>query len=440
MRDLLIALVVTFGCVAALRRPWIGVLLWTWIGLFNPHKYAYGFSVDAPLAAAAAVATGIGLVFTRERASPFKGEPVVVLFVFMLWITLSWAMGLDPRRDFEQWLKVMKIDVMLLVTLALLHSKKHIFAFAWVVSMSLGVLGAKGGLFTLATGGGSRVWGPSGTFIAGNNEFALALVVTIPLLRFLQMQLSSKRGQHVMTLVMLLCAVAALGSHSRGALLALSGMAIVMWWRGRNRFVGGVAFLSIAVSLLAFMPENWTLRMATINSYEVDPSALGRLSAWSLAWNAAFQYPFGVGFNATLAELFERYSIYGLEFGTPVAHSIYFQVLGHHGFVGLALFLLMWIVSWWSAGRLRKEAQGIPEARWCFDLAGMCQVALVGYLVGGAFLSLAYLDLPYYVMILIVVARVWVRRSAWTTETIEPPRWRWLRIPGLAPTLASKAL
>ena len=71
-----------------------------WIGLFNPHKYAYGFSVDAPLAAAAAVATGIGLVFTRERASPFKGEPVVVLFVFMLWITLSWAM-----KPWAKWLK-----------------------------------------------------------------------------------------------------------------------------------------------------------------------------------------------------------------------------------------------------------------------------------------------------------------------------------------------
>ena len=47
MRDLLILSIVFLGCGAALRRPWVGVLLWTWLSIMNPHRYAYGYSYDA---------------------------------------------------------------------------------------------------------------------------------------------------------------------------------------------------------------------------------------------------------------------------------------------------------------------------------------------------------------------------------------------------------
>jgi hypothetical protein len=46
----------------------------------------------------------------------------------------------------------------------------------------------------------------------------------------------------------------------------------------------------------------------------------------------------------------------------------------------------------------------------------MTQLSLVAYLAGGAFLSLAYFDLPYYLMILVVAARLWVGRRAKLNE------------------------
>jgi hypothetical protein len=59
---------------------------------------------------------------------------------------------------------------------------------------------------------------------------------------------------------------------------------------------------------------------------------------------------------------------------------------------------------------------------------------LVGYLVGGAFLDLAYFDLPYYIMGLVVLTYRWVLSRAWETET--PPKpvlWRrWMGIVGPA--------
>lgn len=419
MRDVVLTSMVLVMAVMALKRPWIGVMLWTWISTLNPHRFTYGFAFDMPMAAIAAAATLLGLFFTRDRQNPFKGSPAVVLAIFVVWITISWLLGLDVSGDYEQWNKVMKIYLMIFVTLALLHTKGHVIAFIWVIVISLGYLGVKGGAFTIATAGNYRVWGPPQTFIAENNAFAVAVIMTIPLMRFLQLQLTSRVGRWAMTGAMLLMAACALGSQSRGALLALATMSIFLWWRSkRQRVLGALVILVAGVLLVTFMPESWEARMSTLKTYQEDASAMGRIAAWWVAWGIGFDYPFGVGFMAARPELFQAYSPYLHLLGghTPVAHSIYFQMLGHHGFVGLFLFLAIWFACWRIAGKMRKRAEGVPEARWCADLGGMAQVSLIGYFVGGAFLDLGYFDLPYNIMVAVVVASVWLKREAWKFE------------------------
>ncbi len=428
MRDLLVAAIVMAGCAAALRRPWIGIMLWTWLSIMNPHRYAYGFSYSAPLAMITALCVVVGLLMTKDRDSPFKGKPIVILVIFMVWMTFSWLQGLDVTGDYEQWKKVMKIDVMLIVALMVLNSKKHIFALMWVCAGSIALLGIKGGAFTIATGGSYHVWGPPGSFIGGNNEFALALVMTIPLLRFLQTQLQKRIWKLGMTASMILCAAAALGSQSRGALLAIAAMAVTLWWRARNKFAVGIGLVIVAIPLLAFMPDTWVNRMNTIQTYEEDRSAMGRISAWWAAWNIALKYPAGVGFDPATAEIFARFSPYPDM--VHAAHSIYFQILGNHGFIGLFMFLLIWFLTWRAAEQLRTAKNLPAEAIWTVELASMCQVSLVGFAVGGAFLSLAYFDLPYNILILVVLTKVWVDKKGWLTEPTYAPGWR--TIPGLA--------
>lgn len=428
MRDILIIAIVMAGALASLRRPWIGIMLWTWLSIMNPHRYTWGLAYDAPLAAIAAASVVLGLLMTKDRESPFKASPVTWMVIFMVWISLSWLAGIDPAGDYEQWKKVMKIDVFIVLSLMLLHSKQHIFALMWVCAGSLALLGVKGGIFTIATGGSEKVWGPAGSFIADNNEFALAIVMTIPLLRFLQLQLQNKWARHGMTVAMVLCAAAALGSQSRGALLAISAMGIYFWWHGKNKLGVGVAMLLIVIPLIMFMPDSWSDRMSTIGTYQEDVSAMGRISAWWSAWNSAFHYPFGVGFISARAELFALYSPYG---DRPLAaHSIYFQVLGNHGFVGLFIFMGLFVATWRSAGWLRAQKFTSPDKQWCSDMGTFCQVSLAGYAVGGAFLSLAYFDLPYNVMVMVVLTRIWVEKQSWLTEPTYPSGWK--TIPGLA--------
>lgn len=428
MRDLILITVVLAGSLVTLRRPWVGIMLWTWLSIMNPHRYTWGFAYSAPLAAVAAACVVLGFLMAKERQSPFKGTPITFFIIFVAWITLSWLAGLDVVGDFDAWKNVMKIDVMLLIALMLLHSKQHIFALMWVCTGSVALLGVKGGLFTLLSGANHRVWGPPGSFIEDNNAFALALVMVIPLLRFLQMQVRNRQVWVALAAAMLLCAAAALGSYSRGALLAISAMAFTLWWRGKNKVRTGVLFFLIAVPLLVFMPEEWANRMGTITTYEVDSSAMGRLGAWRNSWNIAFHYFMGVGFNTATPELFSRFSPNAQ--AVLVAHSNYFQVMGNHGFIGLALYLCIWFFTWRTAGWLRKQTNVVPEAQWAAELGAMCQVSLVGYLVGGAFLNLAYFDLPYNIMVLVVLTRIWVEKKSWLTEPVYSPGWK--TIPGLA--------
>lgn len=422
MRDFLLISIVLAGCIAALRQPWIGVMLWTWLSIMNPHRYTYGIAFSMPLAAAAAACTLLGLLMTRDRASPFKGSPVTWLVIFMAWMTLSWLFGLDVEGDYEQWKKVMKIDLMLLVALMLLHSREHIMALIWVSVGSIALLGVKGGIFTLLTGGGYRTWGPPGSYIEDNNAFALAVVVTIPLLRFLQLQVPTRWVKSVLGISMVLCAASALGSQSRGALLALAAMALNLWWRGKGKLRIALLLVIAIVPLLAFMPDAWFDRMATIRTYEEDSSAMGRISAWWTAWNIAWRYPFGVGFNIATPELFARFSPYPDLVQGP--HSIYFQTLGNHGFIGLILFCGIWIATWRSAGWLRSQKSLASETIWTADLGAMCQVALAGYAMGGAFLGLAYFDFPYEIMVVVVVTRAWVERKNRKPDPVDGKRWK----------------
>jgi putative inorganic carbon (HCO3(-)) transporter len=405
MRDLLVVGIVLVGSLYALRYPWFGIMLWTWVSLMNPHALAYGFARDFPVAAIVAIATLIGVLTTKERQNPFAQSPAVWLLLFMGWICFTYPFSYNVEGSTEMFSKVMKVDLMILVALTLLKTRRHIEFFVWVVVFSLGFYGVKGGIFTIMTGGNYRVWGPGG-FIGGNNEVALALIVVIPLMRYLQLQATHRWVRHGFTAAMLLTAAAALGSHSRGALLAIAAMAVYLWLKSPKK-VGFGVFLSLAgVLLVIFMPENWSDRMHTISSYEEDASAMGRINAWWTAVNVARAHVTGAGFDMYSPVIFSRFAPDPRDI--HAAHSIYFQVLGEHGFIGLFLFLAIWWSVWRMARSITNNKSTEPSLLWAKQLAAMCQVSLVGYFVGGAFLSLAYFDLPYNLLVMTVLTKRWL--------------------------------
>ncbi len=409
MRDIILALVIIALLVKTLRQVEFGAYLWAWLSLMNPHRMAYGFANSIPWAQSAALVSLVSLLISKDRRPiPINGG-VVALLLLWLWMTVTSLVSINPpEMVWDRWIFVSKIFLMLMVTLMVIRGRVKIERLIWVVVVSIGYFGFKGGIFTLMTGGSYKVWGPTGSMVEENNALAVALIVILPLIYYLRHAATRQWLKQFLLLALVLVGVSILGSQSRGALVGLLAMAFVLGSKSKNPVRFSLVLILLIGAGIAFMPDTWTSRMDTIQTYGEDTSAMSRIYTWQTLWNAAVDRPLvGAGFRADTLAFFERYapidSKYEAVTGNAwVAHSIYFQALGEHGFVGLGLYLYIWLWVWFAAARLAKQAEKIPEYQdWMPTLLRMCQVSTVGFCAGGAFLSLMTFDLPFYILALV---------------------------------------
>lgn len=410
MRDLVLA-VFLFGSVPfILWRPALGVFLWIWVSVMSPHRMTWDFAYDYSFAQLVAIATLVGMLLSREPKRLPVTPVTTVLFMLALWMNITTLFALDVDQSLPMWERVMKIQFMVFVSLYVLHSKQHVQLLIWVLAGSVAFFGIKGGLFTLQGGGEHRVYGPPGSFIEENNALALATVMTIPLLYFLFLQVKKRWVRWGLLAAASLCGFSALGSYSRGGFVALAAMVGFLWWKSRSKLVTGLALAMLVPVAIGFMPDKWEERMWSIEKYDQDASAMGRINAWMMALNLANDRPLvGGGFEIYNEAVFGRYAPDPND--VHAAHSIYFQILGEHGYVALMLFVLLWILVWRDASWIIRHSRSRRELNWALDLARMTQVSLVGYAAGGAFLSLAYYDVPYNLLVALVLTRLLVEKE-----------------------------
>jgi|SRR6267142_3635513 len=410
MRDIVLAAIVLGSVPFILRRPVIGIYMWVWVSVMNPHKMTYGFAHDFSFAQVVAIATLMGMVFSREPKRLPVTAVTVVLLLMTFWMNVSTFFAIDTEASLPMWERVMKIMLMTFVMLYIVHGKRQIQALVWIVTLSVTFFGIKGGVFTLRGGGQSLVWGPEGSFIEDNNSLALATIMTIPLLYYLYQQTTNRWVRRGLLVSVLFCGLSVLGSYSRGGFLAIGAMIVFLWSKSRSRIVTGFVLLMLVPVAIGFMPEKWEERMWSIQTYDQDASSMGRINAWKMTINLANDRPLvGGGFEIYTDAVFNRYA--PIPEDLHAAHSIYFQMLGEHGYVGLMLFVLVWMFVWRDASWIIRLARDRKDLQWALDLARMIQVSLVGYAVGGAFLSMSYYDVPYYLLGVLVLTRVQVEND-----------------------------
>lgn len=400
MRDILLTLIV-FGFIPFIFiRPYVGILVWTWLAYMNPQGMTWGFATEMPYSKIIGIATIIAFIFYKDKILP-RSSVLLWLFVFyIVWTTVSTMFAIYPDEAWVQWGDYMKVVLMAFLTLIMTNNKERLHALLAVVVFSIGFMAVKGGIFTIITGGAYRLWGPTMSFIHDNNALGLALVMALPLMWYMLGYFNNKWLKRAMYTIIVLNAFAILGTQSRGAFLAVIAMTIFLVLKSNAKIKTGLVVLMLAPILFTFMPERWHERMQSIKNYQQDESAMMRINAWEYAINLANDYPItGGGYDASSEELF---SIYSNRPEIPVTgpHSIYFEVLGQHGWVGLAIFLLLGLVLYRNMSYIIKHAVKYEDMRWARDLAAMTQVSIVGYAVAGAFLELAKYD--FYVMLITI--------------------------------------
>src|SRR5712664_91745 len=247
MRDLIVTLAILGAVPFVLVRPHVGVLMWIWVSIMNPHRLTWGFAYDFPFAQVIAVATLIGLLLRGRGVRIPWSAPTVLLLLFVAWMNVSTLYALAPQEAHAQWLKVMKTMLMTFVMLAAIEEERQIKWLVWVLVLSLGFYGVKGGIFTLLGGGVHRVFGPPGSDIEDNNDLALGLLMTIPLLWYLRRGFTKRWVRLGFVGAIALCALAALGTYSRGALIAATVMIAFALLKSRGRIAFALPLLALAV-------------------------------------------------------------------------------------------------------------------------------------------------------------------------------------------------
>ena len=401
MRDLFVTGVIFTWLMFVFRRPYQGVYLFTWISLMNPHRLCWGFAFNFHFAFIVAVVTILSYVASREPKQVPWSREMRVLLIFNFWIVVCTYFAFYPQLAWPAWNTIWKIQLFVFLTAMLINDRKKLDGYLWVLGLSLAFYGVKGGIFTIVHGGVYRVQGPDGTFIGGNNELGLALILTIPILRYLQLQARQAWVRYGLVGVMILTAIAVIGTQSRGAFLGAVAMATFFWLKSRNKFSSAL-YIIIAVAVIgSIMPAAWYERMETIKHYQTDQSAQGRINAWWTAYYVANANLTGGGPEMFKPPTFRQYA--PEPYNVHAAHSIYFETLGETGYPGLAMYLLLGLFTWGTCSRIIRACKRDPERKWAADLAGMVQVSYVGFATGGAFLSLAFYDYPYDLLVVAVV-------------------------------------
>ena len=400
MRDAILFLALIGIIPFIFKRPIVGALAYACVSLMNPHRMSYGAAYDFPFAMVLCVITLFSLLVSKEaKKIPLTGT-VAALLLFIAWIMLTTLFAQEPELAWLEWERVMKTMLMVTVTIMTVRTIKDVKALTLVVALSVGFWGFKGGIFTVLSGGVNRVMGPDGSYIADNNTLALALLTALPLLVFLGTLAPNKWLKRVAIGVAVLTGIAVIGSYSRGAMLGGVGMLFFLWLKSKNKLTTGIAILVLAPVVYLSMPEQWTGRMQTIDNYQEDESAMGRINAWGFAVNVANTMPLGGGLRVFTPKMFLIYAPEPTHF--RVAHSIYFQVLGEHGYIGLLMYLVLFFAAWRTGTRILRFCKDKAELAWAARLAQMCQVSIIGFMMAGAFLALAYYDLIYYIIAILV--------------------------------------
>lgn len=411
-RDFLVTALV-FGAIPFIfKRPYIGIVVWSWLSYMNPHRLTWGFAYSMPFAQITALVTMLAYVLSTDpnKKSPIPRNALTVTWtLFLFWICLTTIFAIYFDFALIQLEKIAKIQLITILTILLINDRVKLEHLIWIIVVSIGYYTVKGGVFTIQTAGDFRVWGPAGSFIEDNNALAVAGVMIIPLMVYLRSTLTSRWARLAMLAAICLTAVSAAGSYSRSAFVAGACVSIFLMWKSPQRvslFAGLILLLPL---IFTFMPQAWHDRMATITNPTEEGSANNRLESWATAINIANNRPLGGGLDLWSREVYATYGPAWINRNAVRnAHSVYFNILAEHGWIGLILFVTIFYLAWRQANWVIRNTRGAPDNRdfqWANNLARMLQISLVAYASGGATLTLAYFDLPWHIVAITIILR-----------------------------------
>jgi probable O-glycosylation ligase (exosortase A-associated) len=415
MRDLLFIAGVLISALIALRQPVYGILAFICVSLLNPHSFTWGLGRTFPFAHYIALGTLIGFVFWGEKRTIPQQREFFLLLALWAMYGISTIFAIEAQRAYLQLVQVSKVLLMVFVSIFLINTRERVLLLMQVIALSVGFHGLKAGVFAVASGGNYTVWGPEGSFLEANNTIGLALAMNVPFLYYLSKTGQSWRIRWVERAMFFFSYPATICTFSRGAWLALAAVTGFITLKSKYKVLILAATLVLVPMSLPFLPERVVSRYGDFKNYDQEGSAQSRLWNWEFCTRVGLGNPLhGGGFDYYSINAYLQYFPEFLEHWPGKVwscHSMWLTVLGEHGLPGMALWLLLIGNCLFSIRRIRAYAKKEQDPFWLHH-ADMLLGAFVAYMVAGTFLDMAYFDLFYQLVAVVIVSKECIKRQA----------------------------
>ncbi len=394
MRDFVVLIFLIASIIAAIRKPWHGVLSLAIFSYMNPHAFAWGFVRTLPVYLVLFLVVTFSTLFTKDKQSLPKDWRIPVFCLLWFYFFITTTQAYFPGLAWQRLWFISKIYLPFYFTLILINTREKLYYLIITIGLSIGLIAVKGGIFSILHGFSYRVYGPPGTQFYENNAFAVAVLISIPLLLLWRHQTTNQLCKKGITFSIPIIYACSLASWSRGALLTMGVLTLILIRHSKHKFLAIPLVFISAYLMFPYLPAEWTGRMKTLETYEQDASAMSRIQIWSDGWNHTLDHPFvGAGFEGW------RYV------GMRDWHNSYVEMFSEHGFIAFGLWLSLILGTLISLTRLPKLAKNIEGMDWVTNYCFMLRTSLICYMTGTMFLGLSYWDLLYHLIFISVLIK-----------------------------------
>lgn len=408
LRLLFVGALFAIGLGAVFRSRFGALLFYLWFATFRPVEWVW---VDlSPFRLSLVVGLLLVVPSLVSGVWPNMTHPLSAGALLMLALSLPpqlWAVRPDIGWEWIDYFA--RVILVALFATTLIDSRRRLLWALAIVAGSWAFHGGKAGVMAVIQGGAYYAEGLAGAF-GDNNDYALGIVMAMPLMLAVAQGVDGTTwwGRGVKAAfygAVPFSAVTVISTMSRGGALAMAvaiGAWLLLQRRGPLLVATGVVVVALLLPFVP-MPQGYLERLSTISTETetLDASSRGRLHFWGLALRMAGDHPFGVGLKNYEAN-YDRYNEGPPEFGTSRAvHSSHFQVLAEVGYLGLLLWLMLFLYAGWRVWRIRRLVHEAGEtldadiARVYRAVTAGLAASMAGFLVGGSFLSMFLNDLTW---------------------------------------------
>ena len=418
MRDLAFVAFLAGLLTLGLKRPFLFVLAYVYVDTVSPQRLSYFLLNSIPLSLIVALLAmgGWAIADRKDQLSFSVRQGLLLLLVAYAGVTTLYADF--PVDAAEKWDSAWKTIVFALVLPFTLRTRLRIEAVLLFLTLSAAAIIIVGGIKTVLSGGGYGVLNlmvdnNSGLYESSTiSTIAIALIpIILWFTRHGTIFAPDWRVKAFAAGLIFACLLMPIGTEARTGLVCIAVLGVLMLRDVKRRllYIAGAGLLALAA--IPFLPSSFTNRMGTMQELQADESAGTRLAVWAWTWDYAQHHPFGGGFgayrsNRIQVQMVNTQSAGDVQVVTTQTeadegrayHSAYFEMLGEQGFPGLILFLLIHIVALVRMEVVRRRYRKAQDKAWVAPLATALQHFQIIYLVGAAFVGIAYQ--PFTLMIL----------------------------------------